>query len=238
MAPLEQLCVGLRPHPDKPLLLIAASGLAREVLAVVRAHGFYNVVGILDDAAALANATIDTIPVLGSIEAVRAYPEAQLLVCAGRGVVRERIVTRLDSLGVTPERYATLVHPTVEIPAGCRVGAGSIILVGVALTTAVTIGNHVVIMPNAVLTHDCALDDYATLCAGTVLGGNVVVQRGAYLGMNSAVRERITVGAGATLGMGAALLLDLPAGETWIGVPARPLLQQHKTQVQKAVEGL
>lgn len=88
-------------------------------------------------------------------------------------------------------------------------------LAGVVLTTAVAIGEHVVIMPNVTLTHDCVLQDYATVCAGTALGGNVVIERAAYLGMNSSVRERVTVGAGATLGMGSVLLNNLPAGEMW-----------------------
>jgi acetyltransferase-like isoleucine patch superfamily enzyme len=57
------------------------------------------------------------------------------------------------------------------------------------------------------------------------LGGTVQVGAAAYLGMNSSVRENLTVGAGSTLGMGAALTRDLPAGETWIGTPARRLQQ-------------
>jgi sugar O-acyltransferase (sialic acid O-acetyltransferase NeuD family) len=206
------------------LLFVAASGLARETLIVVRAYGLYDVVGFLDDDPALAGTTIDGVPVLGPIDGMAAYRSAQLLVCAGRGASRERIVGRLDELGVPPTRYATVVHPSVEVPDGCAVGVGSIVLSGVVLTTAVTLGEHVVVMPNVTLTHDCVLHEYVTVCAGVALGGHVVVRRGAYLGMNSAVRERAIVGAGATLGMGAVLLQDLPAGETWAGVPARPIL--------------
>lgn len=221
-----------------PLLLVAASGLARETLAMVRAHALFDVVGFLDDSPALNGATVDGAQVLGPIESVKAYPEAKILVCAGRGSVRERIVARLSVLGVSPTRYATAAHPSVEIPEGCKVGAGSIVLGGVVMTTAVTLGQHVVVMPNVVLTHDCALDDYATVCAGVALGGNVVVERGAYLGMNASVREGVTVGTGAILGMGSVLLKNLPAGQIWAGAPAAQLSTQHAAQseAKKATE--
>jgi len=67
-----------------------------------------------------------------------------------------------------------------------------------------TLGTHVVVMPQVVVTHDCRVDDFATLCAGVVLGGSVTVGRAAYLGMGSSVRERVAIGPRATLGMGAA----------------------------------
>ncbi|MFI2753374.1 NeuD/PglB/VioB family sugar acetyltransferase [Cellulomonas sp. P22] len=209
--------------PRTQLLLVAAGGLAREVLALVRTHDLFDVVGLLDDSAALAGTDVDGVPVLGGVEDVVAHPGAALLVCAGRGSAREALVKRLAGAGAGRERFATVVHPAVEVPDGSHVGPGSVVLAGVVLTTAVTLGEHVVVMPNVTLTHDDTVEDFATLCAGVSLGGSVTVGAGAYLGMNASVRERVHVGAGATLGMGAALVADLPDGETWAGVPASRL---------------
>lgn len=217
----------MAPQPDntpyEKLILIAASGLAREALAVIRAHKLYDVIGFLDDSRDLSGSVIDGVPVLDTLDGITSYPVAKLVICAGRGSVRKKIVSRLEAMGVSWNRYVTISHPSVEIPSNCSIGSGSIILGGVAFTTAIRVGEHVVIMPNATLTHDCVLESFATICAGVALGGNVTVESAAYLGMNSCVREQVRVGADATLGMGSVLLRDLPPGETWAGVPARPI---------------
>lgn len=203
------------------VLLIGASGLAREALAVIREAGVHRVVGVLDDQRTVGD-LVDGVPVLGPVSLAARRPEA-LLVCIGSGVVRERVVARLQGLGVADDRYITVIDPSVRNPGGSPVGHGSIVLSHVAITTAVTIGSHVVVMPLVTLTHDDVLEDFATVAGGVSLAGDVVVGRGAYLGTQSSVREHRRIGDGATLGMGAVLIDDLPAGETWAGVPAKPL---------------
>jgi sugar O-acyltransferase (sialic acid O-acetyltransferase NeuD family) len=205
------------------LVLVAASGLAREALAVERALGRFARIRVLDDDSALWGSRLDGEPIVGGLELVGEYADHRVLVCAGRGPTRRAIVNRLAELGVTHDRYTRIIHPGVDIPAGCSVGAGSIVLAGVVLTANVRMGNHVVVMPNVSLTHDDMVADYATIAAGVALGGGVHIGSGAYIGMNSSIREGLSVGHDAVLGMGSVLLTELPAGETWAGVPARPI---------------
>ncbi|BCT75466.1 transferase [Sinomonas cyclohexanicum] len=208
------------------LLLVAASGLAREVMALVRGGDQYNVLGILDDDPLRTGSVLDGAHVLGPLAEARRHPAARLVVCVGNGAARADIVRRLGILGFPPGRFATIIHPSVSIPEGCSVGEGSIILANVVMTAAVTVGRHVVLMPGVVLTHGDFVDDYATFAAGAALGGSVVVSRAAYLGMNCSVRQQTRVGARAVIGMGAAVVRDVPDGETWAGVPARPLVSR------------
>lgn len=205
------------------LLLVAASGLAREVLAAVRESGQFDVVGFFDDDAGKVGTALDGARVLGPISDVFRYPEARVVICVGAGSGRARVAARLTALGLPSHRYATVIDSSVRLPEGCRIGSGSILLGHVTLTAGVTLGDHVVVMPGVTLTHDDVVEDFATFAAGVSLGGSVRIGRGAYLGMNASVREGAAVGAGATIGMGAAVLADVPDGETWVGVPARVL---------------
>jgi sugar O-acyltransferase (sialic acid O-acetyltransferase NeuD family) len=205
------------------LVLVAASGLAREVLAVERALGRYTGFLFLDDDPHTWGSRISGAPVVGGLDRLRELTDHDVVVCAGRGEGRRALVERVRALGVSDERFARVRHTSVDVPEGCPVGVGSILLAQVAITGDVSVGRHVVAMPHATLTHDVDVADFATLCAGVSLGGGVRVGEAAYLGMNAAVRERVSVGAGAMLGMGAVLLRDLPDHETWVGVPARPV---------------
>lgn len=153
------------------LILVSASGLAREVLAMVRSSGQYDVVGLLDDDREMAGVTVDGAPVLGSIDDAVNYTHAFFLVCIAASKEREAVVSHLASLGVGEPRYGTAVDPSAQYPEGCRVGRGSILLRNVTLTAAVTLGSHVVAMPSVTFSYDVDVSDFATFAAGVSLGG-------------------------------------------------------------------
>jgi len=205
------------------LLLVGASGLAREAtaVAVLLQHG--GPVNIVDDNHATWGTLHGLTPVLGSIDLVTEVVDHEVVLALGKGRIRRRIAVRLAMLGLDPSRYTSLIHPRVVLPGSCTIDVGSIALDGVVLTADVEVGRHVVLMPQVTLTHGCTVSDFATLCAGVTLGGDVHVGEAAYIGMNASVREGVHIGAEATVGMGAVVLHDVPAGETWAGVPARPI---------------
>lgn len=205
-----------------PLILVAASGLAREAAAAARAAGAYEPVGVLDDDPGLWGATMAGVKVLGGLAVAADYPDTAFLLCAGRGAVRRDMAARLAEYGIGRDRYATVIHPSVQMDVSSRIDVGCILLAGVTMTADVLVGAHVVCMPQVILTHDDVLADYVTCCAAVTMGGGVRVGAGAYLGMSAAVRERVIIGDSATIGMGAVVLTDVPAGQTWFGVPAGP----------------
>jgi sugar O-acyltransferase, sialic acid O-acetyltransferase NeuD family len=209
------------------VLLVAASGLAREAIASMRQTGDHQVVGVLDDNPHLHGRQILGARVLGNID-LAAQSRDKFLVCAGSGSTRAALVSRLESMGVAPDRFATHVHESAVIGSGSTIGAGSIVLAGAVLTADVRVGRHVVLMPRVTLTHDDSVSDFATFAAGVSVGGRVAIGRYVYLGMNASVRQDVQVGEHAVLGMGAVLLRDLPAGQTWAGIPARAIGQAAK----------
>ncbi|WP_246168674.1 acetyltransferase [Arthrobacter luteolus] len=218
------------------LLLLAAGGLGREVLASLRMVNDYRIFGFLDDDEGLHGTRVDGAPVLGGIADAVNYPRCRFLACAGSGAARAQMLATLEAAGIGEDRFATYVDPRVHLPEGCTVGTGSILLAGTVLTASVSVGRHVAVMPNCTLTHDDVLEDFATLAAGVCLGGGVHVGSGAYLGMGASVRQGVRIGQGSVVGMAAAVLQDLPAGQTWAGVPARPL-QPHDAELAPVMAG-
>lgn len=208
------------------VLLIAASGLAKEVVSALRSTSEHRVLGVLDDEPSLHGTSLSAhsdIGILGPLSMALDYPAAQFVVCVGRGASRRSIVERLESWGITEERFLTVVDTSVHVPDSCTVGRGTILLAGTVLTADVVVGRHVIAMPHVSFTHDDQVADFVTLCAGVRLGGSVQIGAEAYIGMNASVRERATIGERAVVGMGAVVLKDVDADLTVVGNPARPL---------------
>ncbi|MDW4906532.1 NeuD/PglB/VioB family sugar acetyltransferase [Streptomyces sp. ADMS] len=205
------------------LLIIGAGGFARETAQAVGDAGDIELLGHLDDNGELHGKEVDGVPVLGGCDLVHELPAAQVVICVGNPgdyAARARLVRRL---GLPEDRYATVIHPTAAVSATSEVGPGSVLLAHCALTAAVRVGAHVAVMPQAVLTHDDVVEDYATITSGVRLGGGVRLGRGAYVGSGALVREGTTVGAWSQIGMGSSVLGDVPPGEVWVGSPARRL---------------
>lgn len=125
-------------------------------------------------------------------------------------------------------------HPTAnlygnpEIGGGTRIGAfcdiGPVkigkncsIQTMVSIPIGVTIEDEVFIGPQVVFTND--------RFPPSTEFSQTIVKKGAAIGANATILPGITIGERALIGAGSVVTKDVPAGETWVGNPARNINQ-------------
>jgi sugar O-acyltransferase (sialic acid O-acetyltransferase NeuD family) len=216
----------------RDLVIIGAGGTSREIADAVddinRREPRWNLVGFLDDDAAKQGTSVDGIPVLGTIAAT-ADNDAQFIIGIAswrNPEARRGIVVRL---GLPPERYATIIHPSALISSHAVIGAGTAILQNVVITPGTIVGDHTLILQNVTMAHDQVVEDCVTIASGATVAGSVRLRAGCYLGAGCTVMNGVTVNGGALVAVGAVVMNDVPAGRTVAGNPARPLpnLRRH-----------
>jgi UDP-2-acetamido-3-amino-2,3-dideoxy-glucuronate N-acetyltransferase len=92
---------------------------------------------------------------------------------------------------------------------------------GVQLWDGMRVEDDVFIGPNATFTNDKhpRSKQYPSSFQTTT------IRRGASIGANATILGGVTIGEGAMVGAGSVVTRDVPAGELWIGNPARPFGQ-------------
>lgn len=144
-----------------------------------------------------------------------------------------------------------MIHPLsdcqAQIPASTNVWQFCVILPGAKIGENCNICSHCLVENEAVIGNNCTIKcgvqiwDGVTLEDDVFVGGNVTftndrypkshnadwvlekttVKRGVSIGAGSTVLCGITIGEGAMIGAGSVVTKDVPAGELWLGNPAR-----------------
>lgn len=73
------------------------------------------------------------------------------------------------------------------------------------------------------IAHNVRIGQRCIIVAGAVIGGSAIIEDDVFIGINASIKNKVRIGNGATIGMGAVVTKDVPAGETWVGNPARPI---------------
>ena len=109
----------------------------------------------------------------------------------------------------------------VRIGDDCEIGANTCVdrgaLEDTVLDEDVRLDNLVQIAHNVRVGRNCVM------AAHTGISGSVTIGDGAQFGGRAGVADHLTIGAGARVGAAAGVMKDIPAGETWGGMPARPI---------------
>jgi len=177
-------------------------------------------IGYVDDDSLLVGRSMLGLPVLGGVGNLARVPHDAFVVAIGDNRTRQRVYERLCAQA---ERPFTARHPSATVAADAEIGPGCTICAGVVVCTGSVVGANVLLNTSCTVDHHCRVGDHVHVTPGAHLGGEVRVGEGAFLGMGSVVIPCCTVGAWAVVGAGACVIRPVAAGQTVVGVPAKPL---------------
>ena len=204
------------------LVIVGAGGHGRETLDIVEAinavEPTWAFADFVDDGEVIADRLERRDASLLGTTKILADTDPRYVIGIGSPAVRAKLDEQLTAWGRTA---ATLIHPAATVASDNRISDGVLLAAGARVTTNVTLGRHVHLNVNAVVSHDCVVGDYTTLSPGALVNGDVRLAEGVFLGTGAIITPGITIGDHAVIGAGAVVVRDVPPGVTVRGVPAR-----------------
>lgn len=208
-----------------PTYIYGASSGAKQILEIIRSGSQMRIVGIIDDDPRHHGRSVQSIPVIGGIEALEEIMEkdpdgdVQVVVSShshNRQKIFNKLSERTPGVALPPviDRRA-IVMGNVQIEDGVLIEAGCV------LGHEVEIGKGAILNIGAKLSHNCRIGPYTHVAIGSSLSGVVVVGRNCLIGAGVSINPAITIGDGVIVTPGSAVLNDIQDNVTASGHPAR-----------------
>lgn len=206
----------------KDIVIIGAGGFGKEVAWLIeqinKFSPTWNLLGFVDDNLTVGD-IINGFKILGSTEYLK--DKSIHVVCSiSHPKTRKKII---ESLTRTRVKFATLIHPLIEISDTVEIGEGSIICEGVQFTVNIKLGKHVIVYHNDVICHDVVIDNYVSLMPSVNISGNVIIEEATFIGVGTKIIQNLNIGSSVTIGAGSVVIKDVSSEQIIAGVPAKSL---------------
>ena len=187
----------------------------------------YEVLGYLVNRDDVQGQAVHGRPVLGRMadaaRLVAQHPDVRFTTWIGTVDTYQRRPQTIRGLGLPPERFITLVHPTVSLSRRARIGRGVLIYPHCTVSSNAVIEDHVVVLPHVAISHDAVVGEYTDITTSVTVGSMASIGRASYLGTASCMLPGVRIGEGSLVGIGGVVLRDVDPYTVVVGNPARRL---------------
>lgn len=171
----------------------------------------YEFLGFIDDNKA---------EVLGKIVEYRPRKEEVFICAIAKPSTRIKICKMLENLGA---HFINLIHPTAIVHSKI-LSKGVVISPFVYVANQVVLGDHVFLNTFSSIGHDVEVGEGSNISSHCDLTGHVKVGKEVFMGSHSCVIPKKVISDNAVIGAGSAVVKNVPAFSTVMGVPAKRLI--------------
>ncbi len=154
--------------------------------------------------------------------ALKEFVNQKFIISIGNNLIRKK-VSQLYKL-----KYTKAIHSKSLMSQTSTIDEGSVIMPGAIVNAAVQIGKHCIINTNAVVEHDCVLEDFVHVSPSATLSGQVKIEEGTLVGAGAVVIPSIKIGRWVTVGAGAVVVKNIPDYAIVAGNPAKIIKYNEK----------
>lgn len=204
---------------SKKLVIIGAGGHGKVVANIAKLNGYDDIVFLDDDT---SKTMCGIYPIVGTSNDVNHYKNGDFIVGIGNNLIRRKITSLL-----LKERYnlVTLIHPTAVIDETVHISKGSVVMANVVINVDTKIGVGCIINTSSSVDHDCIINDFVHVCPGSHVAGSVTIGDNTWIGVGSSIINNVSITKDCMIGAGTVVVEELVESGTYVGIPARRLMQ-------------
>ncbi len=207
---------------SQPVIILGINGNCIDIAEAIEAAPGMYVLGYLDDDPKLMKGTlIAGYPVLGRISDALQMSDAKFVCGIGSPKSYRAKPDIIQQSGLSPDRWATVIHPTAVVSRHAAIGSGCVLLSHVSVGARARMGFCSIALQGCVIGHDAVVADFSILAGGVCLSGATSIGENAYIGSRVAVRDGVAIGARSLVGIGSVVVRDIPPDCVAYGTPAR-----------------
>ena len=204
----------------KKIVIVGAGGMGRETAWLIEqindVRNEWEILGFIVDDIELKGKVVNGYSILGDSNYLKTLSEDIFVIVAiGNGKIRENIIKRIGK-----KKFATLIHPNVNIAKSSKVEEGCIICSGAVISIDTKISKHCIINFNSIIAHDVILEDFVTIHVNVNISGNVKIGRYSIIGSGTSIQQKKVIGENCIIGIGSSVIKNIKDNKTALGVPA------------------